>query len=71
MSYRIHILCCDDQALTRRAIAEFIEDGVYFDCLAFQLSLDSSDAYATDWETLGIFYDNMPVPVLSEWIDQY
>ncbi len=64
MSFSIHVFCCDAQPVTRREIAEFIEEGVYFDKVEFRPPLDSPDSDESEWDSFKVFYDNARVPVV-------
>jgi hypothetical protein len=64
MSYSIHVLCRDRQPVTRREIASFIEDGVYFDEPSFRPHPDSDEAAMLMWDHLKVMYDKEKLPII-------
>src|SRR3712207_756475 len=64
MSYSIFVLCRAAEPVTRREIAEFVDEGVYFDEVSFDPPAATVDAASPSWERLEIRYDREPVPVI-------
>ena len=64
MSYSIYVLCTEAEPVTRREVAEFIEEGSYFDEVSFEPSPASADALDPYWDYLMVCYDRDPQPVV-------
>jgi hypothetical protein len=64
MSYSIYVLCRKPEPITRGEIAEFIEDGVFFDDVSFMPPAGSQEAAAPAWDYLEVHYDGDPQPVI-------
>lgn len=63
MSTFIRIFCQSTQTVTRREIAQFIEDGVYFDKPLFELSVEDLAIDAEDWKWLSVHYQEGKRPI--------
>lgn len=68
MSFSVYILGPRAAQVSRRDIAEFIEEGCYFDAPAFDPEPDSAAAAELDWTTFDIFEqpDSRPITIRSE-----
>src|SRR5262245_40563798 len=64
MSYYLRVFCSSNHSVPRRAILDFIEEGVYFDDPQFVPTAESPECDDPKWREFTVIYQQNKRPVI-------